>query len=329
VEQRDYLNPQSLAAIAGIELRARMIVEGLMQGMHRSPHQGISVEFAQHRPYVAGDDLRHLDWKVYGRSDKLYLKQYQQETNLDLVLLCDCSGSMGYSSSHHPAARGTNATSPWSKFDCGASLAAAMAYLSLRQQDRVALWLFDDHLIGATRLSNAQGHWRNVVELLAQTRKTAPTTSALISQNDENGNGVARTDLSYIFDRITATVSQRSLFVLISDLFDDPEVLERGLARLHHRRHDVILMQTLDPAELSFPFRSPTEFLGLEAEGKLPVDPAALRKAYLDVLNEHQSAVQRMTRRFRFDHLQVDTSQSVGPPLSHFLARRTASIAKD
>jgi len=143
----NYLDPQILAAIGSLELRARMVVEGLMTGMHRSPYQGFSVEFAQHRQYAPGDDIRHLDWKVFGRTDKLYLKQYQKETNLDLVLLVDGSGSMGYSSQES-----------WSKYDHAACIAAAMAHLALRQQDRVGLVLFTDQIRTATRLSNSRDH---------------------------------------------------------------------------------------------------------------------------------------------------------------------------
>lgn len=304
----NYLDPQTLAAIGSLELRARMIVEGMMTGMHRSPYQGYSVEFAQHRQYAPGDDIRHLDWKVYGRSDKLYLKQYQKETNLDLVVLVDNSGSMGYASSE-----------AWSKYDAAASAAAAMCYMALKQQDRVGLVLFDERITASTRMSNSHDHWRAVVESLSAGAPGTPGVPGGEPQGEDHP-----TDLARVFDETLGKITRRSIIVLISDLFDDPAALERGLARLHHRRHDLIVMQTLDPAELSFPFRSPSDFHGLEGEGRLGLDPAALRKAYLQIIQEHVDQVKQITSRFRFDHLLLDTSQSLGPVLSHFLAQRAA-----
>lgn len=335
-----YLDPRTLAAVAPLDLRARMIVEGLMTGMHRSPYQGFSVEFAQHRAYAPGDDTRFLDWKVFGRTDKLYIKQYQKETNLDLVLLVDCSGSMGYSSAGAPVlgarakrgrgsakASGSGNTSigirGWRKYDHAATLAAAMAYLALKQQDRVGLTLFAQEVRTATRLSNSQGHWRSIVEALGSVQPQVEPR-----QEDVRSEVPGRTDLAGLFDRVAAKLARRSLIVLVSDLLDDPAVIERGLAQLHHRRHDLIVAQVLDPAELAFPFRSPSEFIGLEAEGKLPMDPAALREAYLSALRQQLRQIEQAARRFHFDYLLLDSSRPLGPPLSHFLARRTASIGR-
>lgn len=321
----NYLDPQTLAAVGTLELRARMIVEGLMTGMHRSPYQGFSVEFAQHRQYAPGDDIRHLDWKVFGRSDKLYLKQYQKETNLDLVLLVDTSGSMAYSSvgdksSASDAGRSGAAKPTWSKYDHASCLAAAMAYLALHQQDRVGLVLFDETTRLSTRLSNSHDHWRGLVEALVSEQ---PQDSAANNTEEDRP-----TDLGRVFDEILAKLQRRSIIVLISDLFDDPAVLENALARLHHRRHDLIVLQTLDPAELDFPFRSPADFMGLEGEGKLGLDPAAIRKAYLEVMQRHLNAVEQVTRRFRFDHLMLNTAAPIGPAMSHFLARRSAMAGR-
>lgn len=336
-----YLDPRNLAAVAGIDIRARMIVEGLMQGMHRSPQQGVSVEFAQHRPYTPGDDTRFLDWKVFGKTDKLYLKQYERETNLDLLVLCDISGSMSFSSSHigestvntlpefvapHVSDPHRFVPSAWRKYDHAASIAAVMAYLALQQQDRVALWTFDQRQRGATRLSNANGHWRSIVEVLNASDPEVIADNNPVSLHEAWLSG--RTNLGRLFDRAIAQLSHRSLIVVISDLFDDPDVLEKGLARLRHRRHDVLLLHTLDPAELMFPFRDPSEFLGMEAEGKLPIDPVALRKAYLEQLVDYLRRVENIARKFSFDYLIADTSRPLGPVLSHFLARRAAGIGK-
>lgn len=332
-QSASYLDPQTLAAVGSLELRARMIVEGLMTGMHHSPYQGMSVEFAQHRQYSPGDDIRRLDWKVYGRTDKLYLKQYQKETNLDLVVLIDVSGSMSYAS---PQAGG------WRKYDHAAAIAAAMTYLALRQQDRVGLVLFAGRVLQIGRMSNSRDHWRSIIETLnaanprpGDSSPGAPqgaTSEAVDPSGKSAPNGSTRvvddqtdTDLARVFDQVLAKLTQRSLLVLVSDLFDDPASIERAMARLHHRRHDLLVLQTLDPAERRFPFRSPTDFVGLEHEGRLGLDPAALRKAYLESLQAHLNQIEASARRFHFDHLVLDTAEPVGAPLSHFLARRAAA----
>ncbi len=318
----DYLSHDTLAAIAPIDLRARMIVEGLMTGQHRSPFQGFSVEFAQHRQYTAGDDTRFLDWKVFGRTDKLYIKQYQKETNLDLVIMVDSSGSMGYTSLKGQGS-GAKDAGQWRKYDCAASLAAALSYLALQQQDRVGLVMFSDHMQAVTRMSNARDHWRSIIEILSS-ENVDEDRDALIA----GGQTQRTTDLGKLFDQITAKLARRSLVVLISDLFDTPEAFERGLALLRHRRHDLMVLQTLDHAELTFPFRSPSDFIGLENEGKLGLDPAALREAYLDSLKAHLQKVEDITRQFGFDYLLVDTSQNLGAALGHFLARRAAMASR-
>jgi len=311
----EHLDAGSLAALRSLELRARQAVEGVMAGMHRSPLQGVSVDFAQHRPYVGGDDTRFLDWKIYGKTDKLYIKQYQKETNLDLQLLVDCSGSMAYASRE---ARGQ----AWRKYDCAATIAAAMAYLALHQADRVALTLFADATRAATRLSNRHGHWRTIVQALADTavdvREEAHDADAATV-----GEQTAR-----VFDHAAAKLGRRSLIVLISDLFDPPQAIERGLALLRHHRHDVIVCQVIDPAELDFPFRSASEFVGMEAEGRVNVDPSALRKFYLAEMTQHLDRVDEVTRRFHFDHLRLTTDQPLSAVLSLFLARREAAINK-
>ncbi len=331
-----YLDPHLLATVGPLDLRARMAVEGLMTGMHRSPLHGFSVEFAQHRPYTFGDDPRFLDWKVYARTDKLYLKQYQQETNLDMLLLVDASGSMGYGSGLDRKLRDETPQSQrtrgggggrWRKYDHAATLVAAMSYVALRQQDRVGVVVFDNEVRTATRLSNTQGHWRSIVEALEQTQIAEDANPAALALSTEDANARASV-FATLFDRVVARLTRRSLVVLVSDLFDDADLLERGLARLQHRRHDAIIFQTLDPAERQFPFRDPSEFLGLEGEGRLPLDPAALRQHYLEALEAHLERVEQVARRFHFDHLLLDTARPLAPPLSHFLAKRAAVIAR-
>jgi uncharacterized protein (DUF58 family) len=314
VKAENYLAPETLAQLAPFELRAKMIVEGVMSGMHRSPYQGMAVEFAEHRQYVAGDDPKHLDWKVFGRSDKLYIKQYQQETNLDVVLLIDASASMGYGSLDvKPGWGGTTASrreAKWTKFDHATALATALSYLCLQQQDRVGVVVFADEVRTLLKRSNAHGQWRRIV-------------SALGMEPVE-----ATTDLAKVTDQVLGKISNRALFIIVSDLFDDRESIRQALARFRHRRHDVVLLNTLDRQEMQFSFTQAAPFRGLEDEGRLRVDPRALRQAYLDALGAHLDDVARITRGFGFDYQRVDTHDSVGPPLAYLLARRGAILKR-
>ncbi len=315
-----YLHPQTLARLSSFELRAKMIVEGVMSGQHRSPYHGFSVEFAQHRPYVPGDDIRHLDWKVYARSDKLHLKQYQQETSLDLVLLVDASGSMRYGSRTFEDASGAGHTmSPdgranWSKFDHATAIAAALAYITLHQGDRAGLVVFSDQVQSMVKRSSSQGTWRQVVGALAAHYQTQPTN--------------APTDIGRVIDQTLAKLTNRCLLVLISDLFTDPEEIRAAMARAKHRRHDMIAFQILDREEKEFDFQDAAPFEGLEGESRLRIDPRAIRAGYLDALNRHLDKVQKIARGFGFDYQLVSTHDWLGPPLAAFVARRNAQIKR-
>ncbi len=323
IETLKFLDPQTLATVNSLELRSRMIIEGMMLGQHKSPFQGASVEFAQHRQYVTGDDTRHIDWKVFGRSDKLYIKQYQKETNLDLMIMVDTSGSMAYGNQNKPASTEENKYYPWRKFDHASSLAVALAYLGLQQQDRVGLTLFDDHVRAATRMSSQHNHWRSLVEVL-NNEKILGVGKVGTAEFDPHAG--RKTDLARIFDQIVAKQKNRSLIVIISDFFDDPALIENGLARLFHRRHDVILFQVMDDDELNFPFRSSSEFIGLESEGKIGLDPAMLKKAYKEVMDKQLDDIEKIARKFRFDYSLVQSSKSIGSSLMKFLNKRSRVV---
>jgi uncharacterized protein (DUF58 family) len=311
-----YLHPQTLARLGSLELRAKMIAEGVMSGSHRSPYQGFSVEFAQHRPYVAGDDLRHLDWKVFGRTDKLHLKQYQQETNLDLVVMVDCSGSMRYGSRSFEEASGAGRkASPdgrtnWSKYDHATAVAAAMSYICLRQGDRVGLVVFADEVKRLVKQSSQQGQWRQIVGALSTTPVDRPT------------------NMGRVVDQVLGRLATRSLVVIISDLFEDAERLRSALSRLKFRGHDAILVEVLDRAEREFDFRDEAPFVGLEGEAQLRVDPRAIRAAYLSALQAHLGEIERLARGFAYDYMVVSTHDWLGPPLSAFLAWRAARMKR-
>lgn len=311
-----YLHPQTLARLGTFEMRAKMIVEGVQSGQHRSPYQGVSVEFAQHRPYVPGDDIRRLDWKVFGRTDKLHLKQYQQETNLDLMVLVDASGSMNFGTRLFKDASGEGReTSPdgrpnWTKYDHATAMAAALSYITLQQGDRAGLVIFADDVRRVVPRSSQRAAWRPIIEALA----TQPVDR--------------QTDLPRVIDQVLSSLNNRCLLVVISDLFEEPDRIRTAFARVRHRGHDLIAFQVLDRAERDFDLQEPAPFVGLEGEGELRVDPRAVRDAYLEALNAHVDAVHKHCRAFNFDHEVVSTHDFLGPPLAAFVAKRNAELKR-
>lgn len=309
-----YLAPETLAQLSPFELRAKMIVEGVMSGSHRSPYQGMAVEFAQHRQYVAGDDLKHLDWKVFGRTDKLYVKQYQQETNLDIILMIDASASMNYGSmtikKNWGGTEASRKRHAWTKYDHATATATAIAYLCLHQQDRVGVCVYAEEIKTLVGRSSGQGQWRRIINALS----THPV---------ETG-----TDIVKVTEQILGKITNRALFIFISDFFEESEAIRQALARFRHRKNDVVLLQTLDRQEMQFSFTQPSPFEGLEGEGRLRIDPRALRKSYLDALEAHNKTVSKVALGFGFDYQRVDTHEPVGPALTHLLARRNAFIKR-
>lgn len=316
-----FLHPQTLARLGTFELRAKMIVEGFSAGQHRSPYKGLSVEFAQHRPYVAGDDLRHLDWKVFGRTDKLHLKQHQQETNLDLIVMVDASGSMLYGSRSFEEASGVGVKASadgrahWSKFDHATALAAALAYITLTQGDRVGLTVFADEVRAQIRRSSSQGTWRQIVGALSH-HPVAPANTGRV------------TNLTRAIDQTLSKITNRCLFALLSDFFVDLEDIKTALARLKHAGHDAVVFQVLDQREETFDFTDAAPFVGLEGEPALRVDPRSLRAAYLDVFRAHLAGVEKTTMSMGFDYQRLSTHDWLGPPLAAFVARRNAMIKR-
>ena len=297
-DYRKYLDPKMLARIAGLDLRARLIVEGMISGMHRSPFRGFSVEFAEHRQYTPGDDLKHLDWKVYARSDKLYVKQYEEETNLICQLVVDASESMTYRSD--PAGL--------SKYEYATVLAAVLAYIALHQQDAVGLTTFHESLASFLRPSNNPGHWKLIVHELEQ----AP--------------GPRKTSIRDVLDDLAERLHRRTLVILVSDLFDDPGEIIQGLRKLSFRKHDVILLHVMDHEELTFGFRGSVLFEGMERRGRLFTDAARLRERYLDEVSEFLGQLRRACRSLQVDYDLFDTSRPADVSLSTLLASRNARL---
>lgn len=311
-----YLHPQTLARLDSFELRAKLIVEGVMSGQHRSPYQGFSVEFAQHRPYVPGDDLRHLDWKVYARTDKLHLKQYQQETNVDLVVMVDSSGSMNYGSRAFAEASGTGRKTSlegrrnWTKFDHATATAAALSYITLHQGDRAGLVVFAEQIRAMVARSSNRATWRQIVEALATHPVDEPTNIARVTE------------------QLLAKLSNRCIIALVSDLYEEIDAIRQSFARIRHRGHDLIVFQIVDRSELEFTFRDPAPFVGLEGEPRLRVDPRAIRAAYIEEITNHLRQVEKTARAFGFDYQLVNTHEWLGPALASFIARRNARIKR-
>ncbi|MFQ5845467.1 MAG: DUF58 domain-containing protein [Planctomycetota bacterium] len=294
--QSRFLDPRILAEISRLDVRARQVVEGFMAGRHKSPRKGYSVEFAEHREYVAGDDLRHLDWKLVGRTDRYYIKQYEEETHLRCHLLLDVSESMRFG------------TTPLDKFEYAATAAASLAYLLLRQRDAVGMRLFDDELRATVPVSSNFG---NLGHLLSTLEPQRP---------------VRKTDMAKPLSDFAERSGRRSMVVLLSDLFAPLETLEEGLRTLRHRRHEVVVLQVLDATELTFPFEDNTRFIGLEEMPDLIAEPRSLRAGYLDVLREHLDQVQRICGRLRTDYLLLSTGDPLDQALATFLAARARVV---
>jgi uncharacterized protein (DUF58 family) len=289
-----YLDPRTLARLEGLELRARLIVEGYVSGVHRSPFHGFSIEFAEHREYVPGDDLRHVDWKVFGKTDKVYLKQYEEETNLVSYLLLDTSESMQYRS------EGT----ALSKLEYAQCVAASLSYLVLQQQDSVGLVTFDNEVRALVRASSNPSHLRQLLHVMEQT----------VPQR--------KTSTGPIFHDLAERLKKRGIVIILSDLFDDVNSMLAGLKHFRHRRHEVIVFHVLDPAEIDFPFQRTTLFKGLEQLPEVLTDPRSLRKAYLEEFAAFVRQVKQGCRAQRVDYVQLRTDQPLDVALSSYLASR-------
>jgi uncharacterized protein (DUF58 family) len=291
---RRYLRPEAIQRIARLEVRARGVVEGVMAGLHKSPFKGQSVEFLQHRPYVRGDDLRRVDWKVWGRQDRLSVKEFEEETSLRLTLLVDGSASMDYAGGGRPA-----------KYDQAAIMAASLAWLALSHGDAAGVSVFDD----AVRAT-----------VPARTRKSqlAEICGAL-----EAPRNAGETDFLRVLRRLAETLPRRGLVVVISDLLADPEGILRGLRLLGQRGHDLAVLQVLDDDELEFPFEGPTRFEGLELPDHLSCNPRALRAGYLEALEAFLADVRRRAAAAGADYTLARTSEPPATALVRFLAHRT------
>jgi uncharacterized protein (DUF58 family) len=289
----EFLTPGDLQKISNLQVLARLVVEGFCTGLHRSPHKGFSVEFKQHRPYVHGDEIRHLDWRVFGRSDRFYIREFEEETNLRATMLLDASGSMAYG----PEGR--------SKLVYATRLAACLSYLMLQQQDSVGLVTFDTQV-------------RRYIPPRAQTSHLQVLAEEL--QATQPGG---ETELADVFHDLVPRLHRRGLIIILSDCFGDVSGILSALAHLRHARHEILVFQIWDRDELEFPFRSWTRFDCLEVDGKKHlIDPNHLRAAYLENLERFRAELKQGCHRHRVDLVPLVTDQPYAEALAHYLTLR-------
>jgi uncharacterized protein (DUF58 family) len=290
--EESLLDPRVLSKIANMGLLARTVVEGTLMGLHRSPTKGSSIEFAEHKPYSQGDEIRHIDWKVYGKSERYYVKQFEEETNLRAFLILDGSGSMGYAGADRVT-----------KLDYTRMVAASLSYLLLGQSDAVGLTVTG--VSTASLPARAHGTHLNVL-CDALTRVTAQGDHAIAAALDTAAEGVHR----------------RSLVIVLSDLLEDPAVLGAALRRLKGRRQDVIVFHVLDPDELELPFRDLTRFVDMEKPREVDADPRMIRAAYKEALEEHMEQITSQCRVASIDYHRVTTDIPLDQALIRFLGWR-------
>ena len=306
---KQFLDPKALDKIRSLDLRARLVVDGFITGQHKSPYHGFAVEFASHREYVPGDEIKHIDWKVWSKTDRYYIKEYEEETNLKMTIILDCSKSMRYGAPETTA--GVRADGPhdgWSKFEYGATAASCLAYLAQQQQDSVGLVTFDTGIRKKLPNSAHPNHLRMLVHEIEQT-------------TCDN-----QTDVGGVFRGLAEEIGKRGLVCLVSDLFVDTPTLRTTLQHFRHRRHEVVVMHVMHDHELAFPFNDNTLFRGLEVDMQLLTEPRALRKSYLEIVERYLHQVRKTCASCGIDHVLLNTKEPLDAALAGYLALRTRTI---
>ncbi|MBC7855617.1 MAG: DUF58 domain-containing protein [Pirellulaceae bacterium] len=298
VTKPTYHDPKTLDRIKRLDVRARLVVEGFINGQHRSPYNGFAVEFATHREYAPGDDIRHIDWKVWSKTDRFYIKEYEEETNLKCTIILDASKSMKYGGE-------------WNKYDYGATCAASLAYMLQQQQDAVGLVTFTTKVKKNLPASSHPNHLKLMLHEMEQT------------QPDE------QTDISDVFPQLARQIRRRGIVVLVSDLFLPIPTLAEALKQFRLRKHEVVLFHVMHDDELTFPFTDNTLFRGLEMNVQLHTEPRALRRAYLESVNKFLENVRKTCATAGVDYVLMNTKEPLDAALSGYLAfrqkvRRTA-----
>jgi uncharacterized protein (DUF58 family) len=317
--ETNFLDPSVLAKIGNLEILARVVVQGFINGLHRSPNLGSSTDFAEHRPYMPGDDIRRIDWKLWGRTDRFYVKEFEADTNTNFLVVLDVSPSMRY--------RGTEADpSAVSKLEYGCFLAAALTYFSSTQRDRVGLATVDGGLVDYVPPSAK--HLRQVLHALdrANHRPAAaiPEPKAAKAAGAAGTRTIATTAASLLppFKKLSESTRRRSIIAVISDLYEEPEAIMNAIGQLYGRGNDIVVFHLLDRHELEFPFSDASNFIDLETGEKMPVIPDYLRKQYRELVRAHTADLASRTREHRVDYAMFDTSKPLDKALFAYLSAR-------
>ncbi|MCB0702537.1 MAG: DUF58 domain-containing protein [Ignavibacteriae bacterium] len=292
-DHRKYLDPKATAELKGIDLKARMVVEGFITGLHKSPYHGFSVEFAEHRPYRAGDEVKNIDWKVYGRSNRYYVKQYEEETNLRATILVDVSASMGFASEGHIP-----------KVEYASYLAASLGYMMMKQRDSVGLALYDKEV--KTYLPS----------------KSKPSYLNLILKTLEGIETTDETHTASALDQLADQIKRRGLIIIISDLFDDIESISSALKHFRHKENEIILFQLLDPRELDFDFGRSAKFIDLESKEEMVTNSHQLKESYQKAVRDFTDEIKNICYSQNVDYNLVVTSDPFDKALREFLSKR-------
>jgi uncharacterized protein (DUF58 family) len=300
-EQRRLLDPYFVSKLRRLDLIARLVVEGFITGYHKSPYHGFSVEFAERRPYMPGDAIRAIDWKVFAKTDRYFIKEFEEETNLRSHLLLDVSSSMTYRADERRL----------TKLAYGIHLAAALAYLMIQQRDAVGLLTFDEKVRRLIPPRSAGSHLRLILGELARLDPAAGEVEA------GRGTRIGRS-LHFLADRLR----RRGLIVLISDLMDDPAAVLTGLKHFRHRQHEVVVLHVLDPAETDFPFREETVFIDLETRERLSTVPWELAREYRDRVRDWRTAYRRTCAEHAIDYAEIRTDTPYDVALLRYLEKR-------
>ena len=290
---RQYLQPETVSKLKGMELKARMVVEGFIAGLHKSPYHGFSVEFAEHRQYMPGDNVADIDWKVFAKTDRYYIKQYEEETNLKGYLLLDCSASMKYHSG-----------SEISKFDYAGMLCGALSYMMMRQRDAAGLVTFDDKIRRYVPPRSKSGHLH---VLLSEIASQQPS--------DE-------TDIAGTLHEMAERIKRRGLVIILSDLLDDPDQIISGLRHFRYNKHEVIVFHILDPRERDFNFGGEALFKDMETGEELSTLPFQMKKDYAKAVQNFSDTIASACRQSNIDYHPIDTSMPFDQALYAFLAKR-------
>ncbi|MFZ2324078.1 MAG: DUF58 domain-containing protein [Ignavibacteriaceae bacterium] len=293
-DHRRYLDPQIISKLSNLELRARLVVEGFMVGLHKSPYHGFSVEFSQHRPYMQGDDLKDIDWKVYGKTEKYFIKQYEEETNLKSYILLDTSKSMDFKS-------GSNI----SKLNYSIILAASLSYLMIKQQDAVGLALYSEKINKLLLPKASRTYLQEILKQLSTVTAEEKTKTA------------------FSLGEIAEKIKRRGLVIIISDLFDDVDSVIKSLKKFSFKKNEVIVFQILDPAEKNFSFGKDAIFRDMETAEEITTQPYQIQKAYKEAMKEFTSKIKRECLNSNFDYNLIDTSTPFDTALFTYIQKRS------